>query len=119
MQHTVGDSSRQCPGVDQPALPAWSLEKKIELRYIQPGLPMQIGYVESFYGRLREDCLRAGQLVQKPPLRTIGNCRPEKEYNEVRPHSSLDARTPNEFRGHVSNRAMTGPRTPTAFPVSP
>jgi hypothetical protein len=46
-------------GVDQPALPVWSLEEKIELRYIQTGFPMQIGYVESFYGRLREDCLRA------------------------------------------------------------
>ena len=47
------------PGVDQPALPAWSLEEKVKLRYIQPRFPMQIGYVESFYGRLREDCLRA------------------------------------------------------------
>lgn len=37
---------------------AWGLEWKIELRHIQPGRPMQNGHVESFHGRLREECLR-------------------------------------------------------------
>ena len=118
MQHTAGDSSRQCPGVDQPALPAWSLEEKIKLRYIQPRFPMQIGYVESSYGRLREDCLRANWFrnLLDAQLETASQ---RKEYKEARPHSSLDERTPNEFGGHVSNRPMAGRRTPTAFPVSP
>lgn len=37
---------------------AWGLEWKIELRHIQPGRPMQNGHVESFQGRLREECRR-------------------------------------------------------------
>jgi putative transposase len=37
---------------------AWCIEKKIELVHIQPGRPMQNGRVESFHGRLREECLR-------------------------------------------------------------
>ena len=75
---------------------AWGLEWKIELRHIQPGRPMQNGHVESFHGRLREECLRASWFSNLLDARTkIANWR--KEYNEVRPHSSLDYRTPNEF----------------------
>jgi putative transposase len=36
---------------------AWALEWKIELRHIQPGKPSQNAHVESFHGRLREECL--------------------------------------------------------------
>ena len=38
---------------------AWGLEWKIELLHIQPGRPMQNGHVESFHGKLWEECLRA------------------------------------------------------------
>ena len=37
---------------------AWALEWKIELRHIQPGRPTQNGHVESFHGKLRDECLR-------------------------------------------------------------
>ncbi len=37
---------------------AWSIERKIELVHIQPGKPTQNAHVESFHGRLREECLR-------------------------------------------------------------
>jgi len=75
---------------------AWGLEWKIELRHIQPGRPMQNGHVESFHGRLREECLRASWFSNLFDARSkITDWR--KEYNEVRPHSSLDYRTPREF----------------------
>jgi putative transposase len=75
---------------------AWGLEWKIELRHIQPGRPMQNGHVESFHGRLREECLRASWFSNLFDARTkITDWR--KEYNEIRPHSSLDYRTPREF----------------------
>jgi len=66
---------------------AWCIERKIELSHIQPGRPMQNGRVESFHGRLREDCLNVswfGNLYEargKIPAR-------RKDYNEERPHSS-------------------------------
>jgi putative transposase len=75
---------------------AWGLEWKIELRHIQPGRPMQNGHVESFHGKLREECLRASWFRNLFDARVkIADWR--KEYNEVRPHSSLDYRTPDEF----------------------
>jgi putative transposase len=75
---------------------AWGLEWKIELRHIQPGRPMQNGHVESFHGKLREECLRASWFRNLFDARTkIGDWR--AEYNQVRPHSSLGYRTPAEF----------------------
>jgi len=75
---------------------AWCIEHKIELVHIQPGRPMQNGRVESFHGKLRDECLRVswfGNLFEA--RRKIAAWR--EEYNEERPHSSLGYRTPAEF----------------------
>lgn len=75
---------------------AWCLERKIELVHIQPGKPMQNGRCESFNGRLREECLRVSWFENLfDARRKIADWR--LDYNEVRPHSSLDYRTPAEF----------------------
>jgi putative transposase len=57
---------------------------------------MQNGHVESFNGRLRNECLNVGWF------RTLADARAKTanwrdEYNDEGPHSSLDHRTPNEF----------------------
>jgi len=41
---------------------AWCIERKIELVHIQPGRPMQNGRIESFHGKLRDECLRVSWL---------------------------------------------------------
>ena len=67
---------------------AWCIERKIELVHIQPGRPMQNGRVESFHGKLRDECLRVswfGHLFEA--RRKIVAW--QKEYNQERPHSSL------------------------------
>lgn len=75
---------------------AWGIENKIELVHIQPGKPMQNGHIESFNGRLRDECLNTSWFRNlQDARRKIGAWR--KAYNEVRPHSSLDYRTPAEF----------------------
>lgn len=75
---------------------AWGLESKIELRHIQPGKPTQNAHVESFHGRLREECLRVHWFLNLfDARRKIASWR--TEYNQERPHSSLDYRTPSEF----------------------
>ena len=75
---------------------AWSNEERIELRHIQPGKPTENAHVESFHGRLREECLRMNWFTNLfDARRKIAAWR--KEYNEERPHSSLAYRTPNEF----------------------
>ena len=75
---------------------AWCVERGIELVHIQPGRPMQNGRVESFNGRMREECLNISWFQNLfDAKRKIGAWR--KEYNEERPHSSLGYRTPAEF----------------------
>jgi putative transposase len=74
----------------------WAMEWKIELRHIQPGKPTQNAYVESFHGRLREECLRVSWFRNLFDAR-IKIAAWKKEYNEERPHSSLGYKTPNEF----------------------
>ncbi len=75
---------------------AWCIERKIELAHIQPGRPMQNGQVESFHGKLGDECLRVswfGNLFEA--RRKIAAWR--IEYNQERPHSSLGYGTPEKF----------------------
>ena len=75
---------------------AWALARKIEMVHIQPGKPTQNGIVESFNGKLREECLRIHWFQNLFEARRIlTNWR--RDYNERRPHSSLNYLTPTEF----------------------
>ena len=75
----------------------WAEERKINLVHIQPGRPMQNGHVESFHGRLRDECLNVSWFrTLNDVRRTLDSYR--QEYNCDRPHSSLAYRTPAEFR---------------------
>ena len=87
----------------------WAEDRNIGLVHIQPGRPMQNGHVESFHrgpqrpwslgwhGRLRDECLNASWFRTLSDVRsTLALWR--EDYNCERPHSSLDYRTPQEFR---------------------
>jgi putative transposase len=75
---------------------AWCVERQIELLHIQPGKPTQNARIESFHGRLREECLAVSWFQNLfDARRKIAAWR--KEYNEERPHSSLGYKTPKEF----------------------
>lgn len=81
---------------------AWCLERRIDLRHIQPGRPMQNGHVESFHGKLRDECLNTSWF------RNLFDARRrirawQREYNELRPHSSLQYQTPAEFARRVAS----------------
>lgn len=74
----------------------WAEERKIALVHIQPGRPMQNGHVESFHGRLRDECLNVSWFrTLNDVRRTVDAWR--QEYNSERPHSSLGYKTPREF----------------------
>ncbi|MCL5263293.1 MAG: IS3 family transposase [Acidobacteria bacterium] len=80
---------------------AWALDRKVDLIHIQPGKPTQNGYVESFNGKLREECLRVSWFQNLfEARRIIANWR--HDYNERRPHSSLNYLTPAEFSAKTS-----------------
>ena len=75
---------------------AWCVERQIELIHIQPGKPTQNARVESFHGRLRDECLTVSWFQNLfDARRKIAAWR--IDYNEQRPHSSLGYKTPKEF----------------------
>ena len=76
--------------------------QRIELVHIRPGKPIENAYIESFNGRLREECLNASWF------RNLFDARRQIEawlryYNTVRPHSSL--------RLSNSGRVRSAPRS--------
>lgn len=68
----------------------------MELRLIQPGKPTQNGFIESFNGRFRDECLNEHWFSVIIHERKIIN-EWRQDYNECRPHSSLNYLTPSEF----------------------
>lgn len=96
----------------------WAEERNVGLVHIQPGRPMQNGHVESFHGRLRDECLNTAWF------RTLGDVRQkladwQQEYNCERPHSSLDYRTPNEFRQTLEGREAMAPLPSKTITINP
>lgn len=90
------------------ALDAWAYTRGVKLHFIRPGKPVENAYAESFNGKLRNECLNENWFHDLVDARTIiGAWR--IDYNEVRPHSSLDGMTPKEYaeanRGLTSNAA--------------
>ena len=103
---------------------SWALEWKVELRHIQPGKPTQNAHVESFHGRLREECLRVSWFRNLfDARRKVADWK--VEYNEQRPHSSLGYRTPAEFARVLPNPSYGKDvgsahwKTPPAFTTFP
>lgn len=78
------------------AMLRWQQERGVGWHYIEPGKPMQNGLVESFNGRLRDECLNEHLFHSYRNAREIIN-RWRNDYNRNRPHSSLDGLTPLEF----------------------
>lgn len=78
------------------ALAAWSEERGVRLEFIQPGKPAQNAFAESFNGRLRDECLNANWFTSlSDARRKIEDWR--QDYNQQRPHSSLNYLPPAEF----------------------
>lgn len=73
----------------------WCQEKGVRWDYIQPGKPYQNGYIESFNGKLRDECLNENLFTSLQEAKRLVEAWRE-EYNERRPHSSLKGKTPNE-----------------------
>ena len=90
------------------AILAWQQDRGVEWHYIAPGKPMQNGFVESFNGRLRDECLNEHLFTNLKEARQIIE-EWRIDYNTNRPHSSLNGLTPIEFAarptpGHNRNR---------------
>jgi len=80
---------------------AWAYDHKVDHIFIDPGKPMQNGCIESFNGKFRAECLdqhwfrnlsEAKEIIEDWRL----------EYNNIRPHMSLDNLTPAEYALMIS-----------------
>lgn len=75
---------------------AWAHERGMQLRLIEPGKPNQNAYIESFNGRLRDECLNEHWFPSLLHARTeIETWR--REYNEERPKIVLGGLTPAAY----------------------
>jgi putative transposase len=83
---------------------AWSHQHGVRLEFIRPGRPVENGYIESFNGRLRDECLNVETFFDLTDARDQLE-RWRQDYNQVRPHSALADRAPEELHARGNNRA--------------
>ena len=77
------------------ALDEWAYRKGVKLNFIRPGKPIENANAESFTGRMRDECLNTNWFLSLGHARNVIE-EWRKDYNEVRPHSSLKGVTPRE-----------------------
>lgn len=77
-------------------LDKWCKSKEIQLVFIQPGKPMQNGFVERFNGNLRRELLNAYVFRTLNEVKFMAE-KWKTDYNYHRPHDSLNNRTPNDL----------------------
>ena len=83
---------------------SWQKEREIKWEYIEPGKPQQNGTIESFNGKLRDECLNENWFLNlKEAQRIVEKWR--NHYNVERPHSSLGGLTPNELASQLKGKA--------------
>lgn len=74
----------------------WAYDNGVKLSFSRPGKPVDNAFIESFNGSFRDECLSVNWFLSIEDAR----CKIEawrKDYNEFRPHSSIENMTPNEF----------------------
>jgi len=87
------------------ALDAWAYVRGIKLHFIRPGKPVDNAFMESFNGKLRDECLNENWFMSLEHARTvIEDWR--IDYNQERPHSSLGDLTPYEFMQLEEEKAV-------------
>ena len=75
---------------------AWAYLRGIQVDFIRPGKPVENAYIESFNGRLRDECLNSSWFQSLDDARrAVQDWR--RDYNDVRPHSGLGDLSPSEF----------------------
>jgi putative transposase len=79
------------------AILTWCQNSNVGWHYIAPGKPQQNASVESFIGRLRDECLNETLFTSLRQARTVLAAW-QRDYNEVRPHSAHAGLTPTSIR---------------------
>lgn len=75
----------------------WLEEKGVQVLYIEPGSPWQNGFIESFNGKFRDECLNQEVFLSRTEAQVVVDWW-RQVYNWERPHSSLGGKTPMEAK---------------------
>jgi putative transposase len=86
-------------------LDAWAYRRRVALHFIAPGKPVQNAFIESFNGRLRDECLNQHWFSCVAEARILIEAW-RVDYNRVRPHTSLGYRTPEQFATLHGGRSL-------------
>ena len=78
------------------AVDQWAYCNQVKLHFIEPGHPTQNGHIESFNGKLRDECLNQEWFTSLSHARCVLAAWQE-DYNMVRPHSALDYLAPQTW----------------------
>ncbi|MBA2293253.1 MAG: IS3 family transposase [Gemmatimonadales bacterium] len=89
------------------AMDHWAETRSVTLDFIRPGRPVENCFIESFNGRLRDECLNIHHFRTLAEARTVIEAW-RTEYNTDRPHSGLGQRTPAEFAAQFQTEEEAG-----------
>ena len=89
------------------AMLKWQEDTQVGWHYIAPGKPMQNGFVESFNGKLRDECLNETLFEDLCHVRDVLAAW-RHDYNHVRPHSSLNGQSPVQALQNKNTKLLWG-----------
>lgn len=89
-------------------LDEWCYLRGVKLDFIRPGKPTENSFIESFNGRLRDECLNVHEFATLDEVRAVLKAWRD-DYNHHRPHGSLGRLTPSEF---AAKGQKTDPEAP-------
>lgn len=90
------------------AMLSWAYRRGIELKLIEPGKPNQNAYIESFNGRLRDECLNEHWFTSLAHAKAVIEAW-RREYNEHRPKRNLGGLAPTQYARKLTQRVVTMP----------
>ena len=100
------------------AILSWTAETAVDWHYIDPGKPAQYAFIESFNGRLRDEFLNETLFTSLAQARaTLEEWR--RDYNSVRPHSSIGWRTPDAYAEQFAMQRSQAAALSTGFATWP
>ena len=98
------------------AMDLWAYANGVHLDFIRPGRPVENGYIESFNGKLRDECLNVEVFFSLADARNkLALWR--EDYNHHRPHSALGDRTPASFADAWTGQSAIALRVPELAPA--
>ena len=90
------------------AMDVWAYQYRVQLDFIRPGKPVENSYIESFNGRLRDECLNVEVFFTLADVRQKLE-RWRQDYNQVRPHSALADHSLETFATPWAETTAPGP----------